>query len=48
MSAFAQQQQQLLWALGKIREMDAQQQWEAQRWRQMQQTSGTLLSRGGG
>lgn len=44
MSAFMQQQQQLMWALGQLREIQMQQ----QQWRQMQQTSGTLLSRGRG
>lgn len=44
MSAFMQQQAQLMWALGQLREIQMQQ----QQWRQMQQTSGTLLSRGRG
>lgn len=44
MSAFMELQTQLLWTLGQLREVRMQQ----QQWRQMQQTSGTLLSRGRG
>lgn len=44
MSAFAQVQSQLLWALGQLR----QQQQMNNAWRQMQPINGTLMDRGGG